>query len=179
MPLPGLDGLVTSTSFEGDGILAEFYNGWEAHQGAVVKAITHLDQAQLDLTAAPHLWSVRMLICHVISARAWWFHAWMGEGSDEFGRMVEWDEDEALATRSADEIVRGLEESWSVIKAALKRWSADDLTREFQRPIPNAAGERPSYPRQWIIWHVLEHDLVHSGEISFSLGMHGLPGLDL
>lgn len=157
----------------------EIARGYEAHQRRLVKMITPLDQAQLDLAAAPHLWSVRTLACHIISARAWWMHSWMGEGSAAFGRMTEWDEDEALATRPASEIVRGLEESFAVIKAALQRWSAADLKEEFIRPAPNEAGERPKRNRQWIIWHLIEHDVHHGGEISFSLGMHGVPGLDL
>jgi uncharacterized damage-inducible protein DinB len=165
--------------FEGEGILAEFYRGWEVYQGRLVGAIAPLDRAQLDLAAALHLWPVRTLACHIVGARAWWFHSWMGEGGAEFGRMLEWDEDEALATRPAAEIVRGLEESWSVIKSGLERWSPADLTKEFARPTPNAAGERPRRSRQWIVWHLVEHDLHHGGEISFSLGMHGVAGLDL
>jgi uncharacterized damage-inducible protein DinB len=103
----------------------------------------------------------------------------MGEGSPEFGRMTDWDEDEALATRPAAEIVRGLELSFSVIRSGLQRWSAADLEEEFIRPVPNEAGERPRRTRQWIIWHLVEHDVHHGGEISFSLGMHGVTGLDL
>ena len=33
--------------------------------------------------------------------------------------------------------------------------------------------------RAWVVWHVLEHDLFHGGEISFALGMHGLTGIDI
>ena len=165
--------------FEGEGLGAEFCRGYEVHQGRLLKMIAPLDQGQLDLAAAPHLWSVRTLACHIIGARAWWFHSWMGEGSAEFGRMVAWDEDEELATRPAAEIVRGLEVSWSVIKSGLERWSPDDLNKEFIRPTPNEAGERPKRSRQWIVWHLVEHDVHHGGEISYSLGMHGVPGLDL
>ena len=60
-----------------------------------------------------------------------------------------------------------------MIKSCLERWSPDDLTNEFVRPTPNEAGERPRRSRQWIVWHVVEHDVHHGGEISFSLGMHG------
>jgi uncharacterized damage-inducible protein DinB len=164
---------------EGDGILGEFYRGWEKYQGLLIGAIAPLDQAQLDLAAAPHLWSVRTLSCHIIATRAGWFHSWMGEGSPEFGRMARWDEDEVLPSRQAAEIVRGLEESWAVIKSGLDRWSPADLDEEFIRPVPNEAGERPMRSRQWIVWHLLEHDLHHGGEISFSLGMHGVAGIDL
>lgn len=160
-------------------LAAEVARGYEAHQRRLVKMIAPLDQAQLDLAAAPHLWPVRTLACHIVSARAWWMHSWMGEGSHEFGAMTEWDEDEALAMRPAGEIIRGLVESFAVIKAGLERWSPADLTAEFVRPRPNELGERPKRSRQWILWHLIEHDVHHGGEISFSLGMHGVPGLDL
>jgi uncharacterized damage-inducible protein DinB len=93
--------------------------------------------------------------------------------------MTDWDEDEALATRRADEIVSGLELSFSVIRSGLQRWTPAELKQEFVRPSPNEAGERPSRSRQWIIWHLVEHDVHHGGEISFSLGMNGVTGLDL
>jgi uncharacterized damage-inducible protein DinB len=42
------------------------------------------------------------------------------------------------------------------------------------------AGEvRPAASLQWIIWHVLEHDIHHVSEISTILGVHGLPVVEL
>jgi hypothetical protein len=80
--------------FDGDGLAAEFCRGYEVHQGRLVKMIAPLDQAQLDLAAAPHLWSVRTLACHIVGARAWWFHSWMGRVHTRAWRA---DEDAGLA----------------------------------------------------------------------------------
>jgi uncharacterized damage-inducible protein DinB len=33
--------------------------------------------------------------------------------------------------------------------------------------------------RAWVVWHVLEHDLHHGGELSLTLGMHGLQAPDI
>jgi hypothetical protein len=42
------------------------------------------------------------------------------------------------------------------------------------------AGEPPpARSRQRIIWGVLEHDIHHGSEISTTLGVHGLPVVDL
>jgi uncharacterized damage-inducible protein DinB len=38
---------------------------------------------------------------------------------------------------------------------------------------------RPAVSLQWIIWHVLEHDIHHGSEISTTLGVHGLPVVEL
>jgi uncharacterized damage-inducible protein DinB len=159
--------------------VAEFYNGWATYQQRLVTAIAPLEKAHLQLRAAPNLWSIGMLGSHIIAARGWWFHFWMKEGGEEFAEYADWDEGEAMAERSAAEIVGGLEATWQLIDARLSAWTAADLRKQFQRPVPNDAGKRPRRTRQWIIWHVLEHDLHHGGEVSFSLGIHGLPGIDL
>jgi uncharacterized damage-inducible protein DinB len=36
-----------------------------------------------------------------------------------------------------------------------------------------------TFTRQWVVWHLVEHDLHHGGEVSLILGSHGLTGLDL
>jgi len=159
--------------------IASFYRGWDLYQQQLVTAFTPLEQAHLQLQAAPTLWSVGMLGNHIIAARAWWFHFWMKEGGEEFDEYADWDEGDAMAERSAAEIVHGLEGPWGLIESRLAGWTTADLDKQFQRPVPNDAGKRPRRTRQWIIWHVLEHDIHHGGEISFSLGIHGLPGIDL
>jgi uncharacterized damage-inducible protein DinB len=40
-------------------------------------------------------------------------------------------------------------------------------------------GKRYEFSRAWVVWHVLEHDLHHGGEISLTLGMHGLQAPDI
>ena len=162
-----------------DTSLATIYAGWQDYQRLLTNAITPLDAAQLDLRAAPRLWSVRMLASHVVSARAWWFHGWMGEGGPEIAALSEYDEQEDLPRRTGAEIAAALETTWSMVASCLERWSPADLDARFQRPEPNAAGERPWRDRRFIVWHVVEHDLHHGGEISFSLGMHGIPAIDL
>lgn len=159
--------------------IAGFYQGWANYQQLLVQAFRPLEAAELRLQAAPELWTIGMLGSHVIAARAWWFHFWMEEGGSEMDDFADWDEGEEATKREAAEIVRGLETTWELIASRLAKWTPADLMTEFQRPVPNDAGERPKHTRQYIIWHVLEHDLHHGGEISFSLGMHGLAGIDL
>jgi uncharacterized damage-inducible protein DinB len=145
----------------------------------LVDAIAPLNDAQLGLTAAPGLWPVRMLVSHVVSVRHWYFSSWMGEGGTEWMKYDDWDEREEMATRQSAELVRGLEETWSIVLSSLQHWKVADLDTTFRRPTPNAKGESPVRTRQWLIWHVAEHDVHHGGEISLTLGMHGLQGLDL
>ncbi|MGH7776006.1 MAG: DinB family protein [Candidatus Dormibacterales bacterium] len=159
--------------------VAPFYKGWDAYQQRLVDALSPLSAEELRLKAAPHLWSIGMLGLHVVATRAWWFYGWMREGGPEFEAIQEWDEGDPPAERPAGEIVEGLRATWAMMEDALRRWTSVDLDEVFQRPVPNPSGERHRHPRQWILWHVAEHDMHHGGEISFSLGIHGLRGLDL
>jgi uncharacterized damage-inducible protein DinB len=158
---------------------ADWYGHWGDYQRLLAGAIAPLDAEQLSIQAAPHLWTVRMLVSHLVAARAWWFHSWMGEGGPEFGAIKDFDEDEESGSWDAARLVGGLETTWALIESCLRKWKAADLDQEFQRPAPNAAGQRPLRDRRYIIWHVAEHDLHHGGEISFSLGMRGVRGIEL
>ena len=155
------------------------YRGWGEFNDRLERMIAPLDADQLSLQAAPELWSVRILASHIVGARAWWFNWWMEEGGTELADLLDYDEGEESKTRDALAIVGQLRCTWSILESRLEAWTDADLAKEFQRREPNAAGERPWRSRQWIIWHLVEHDLSHGGEISLTLGMHGHAGLDL
>ncbi len=155
--------------------LFPFYKGWDAYQDLLIKALAPLSSAQLGLRAAPHLRSIGENTAHIIGARVGWFHMLMGEGDAEITAMDAWDLPGAPEL-SAAELVRGLEATWQMIQDALMRWTPADLEYVFTR---THEGEEERFTRQWIIWHVIEHDLHHGGEISLMLGMHGLVAPDL
>jgi uncharacterized damage-inducible protein DinB len=72
--------------------------------------------------------------------------------------------------------VRGLEVTFRAWQQCLERWTPEDLEYIFRG---EWGGEPYALSRQWIIWHVIEHDLHHGGELSFSLGAHGLAAPEL
>ncbi len=157
---------------EGAVYLSAVYNGWGAYQRMLVEAVAPLTPDHLSLRAAPTLRSIGELAAHVISARVVWFHEVMGEGADHLASMRAWGDESPPHKLNAADLERGLERTWDMISDALDNWTTDDLSEEFER-----RGERIT--RQEIIWHVIEHDLHHGGEISLTLGQHGLRAPDL
>lgn len=153
-------------------ILSTFFSGWQNYQSLLLKALAPLSPDQLNLRAAPNLRTIEEIATHMIGARARWFYRDMKEGGDRFAELGQWDRKE-MPVRSPAEIVEGLEATWQGMLAAMTRWSPEEW-REQTNP-----NEAPSETRAWIIWHLIEHDLHHGGEISFTLGMHGLPAPDL
>jgi uncharacterized damage-inducible protein DinB len=170
--------------------LQTFTDGWAHYQCLVLDAIRDLAPEQLGLRTAPHQWAVWQLGAHVAGSRAYWLHDVLGEGDPatrDLFRVASttvpdlpleeagWEDDETHP-RSAAEIVEAFDQTWGMIDDCLRRWTPDDLTVEFSRERPSGT-ER--FTRQWVIWHLIEHDLHHGGEISQILGSHGVPALNL
>jgi len=155
--------------------LTTFYKGWEDYQAKLIAALAPLTPEQLALRAAPNVRAIGELAVHIAATRAGWFHRAIGEGGDETAPLLEWQAEGAPA-RSADELARGLEATWRLMRGALERWTPEDMAQPFPR---EWRGQTYTLTRQWIIWHLIEHDLHHGGELGFSLGMHGLAAPDL
>ncbi|HEY0606207.1 MAG TPA: DinB family protein [Herpetosiphonaceae bacterium] len=159
--------------------LAPFYKGWDAYQQLLVNAIAPLSDEQLELRPGGDLRSVRMIALHIIGARARWLHYVLHESGDNLVALGSWDRPGEPA-RSAAEIVGALESTWQVLQAGLQRWTPADLEEVLQETFDEGEqGEPESFSRQWVIWHLIEHDLHHGGELSFLLGMHNVPAIDL
>jgi uncharacterized damage-inducible protein DinB len=82
-----------------------------------------------------------------------------------------WEDDESRP-RTAAELVDGLTSSWSLVHECLRRWTPEDLDLTFER-------RSWTHSRGWVMYHVLEHDIHHGGEISQILGSNGLAPLDV
>ncbi|HLI06453.1 MAG TPA: DinB family protein [Ktedonobacteraceae bacterium] len=157
--------------------LLPFYKGWDVYQDLLVKTLAPLTDEQLELRAAPHLRSIGQNAVHIVATRAGWFHGLMQRGDAEIAVLAEWnDRDLNAPIKSATELVAGLETTWKMIEHALANWTPADLEYVYEGKWDD---EPYRLTRQWVIWHVIEHDLHHGGEISFTLGMHNLPAIDI
>jgi uncharacterized damage-inducible protein DinB len=149
------------------------YQGWHDNHEALMKAIAPLDAEQLSRRASPSVDTVREIAAHVIAVRARWFS--FGEEVELFKPFRGWDHAGAKAW-SAEEIVRGLEATWTGIHEAITGWTPE----EWEQTWPGEDDSEPEVvTRAWVIWHLMEHDLYHGGQISITLMAHGLPGVEI
>ena len=146
-------------------------NYWENYQQRLIATITPLSSEELALPVASHQ-TIGELLGHMIGARFWWFNQWMGE--EEPPDLVQWGEDEDL--REAASLVSAFGLTWQMVSPALSRWTAADLERLFPPPA-SVAEKQSAHTREWIVWHVLEHEIHHGGELSLALGGYGLQGI--
>jgi uncharacterized damage-inducible protein DinB len=153
--------------------LITLHNYWENYQQRLIATITPLSSEQLALPVASHQ-TIGELLGHMIGARFWWFHVWMGE--DEPPDLVDWGTEQDM--REAASLVSAFAITWHMIAPALCRWTAADLEHLFSPPAA-VADKQSAHTREWIVWHVLEHEIHHGGELSLALGGYGLQGIDM
>jgi uncharacterized damage-inducible protein DinB len=151
--------------------LTIFYSSWKEYQDHIKDAIIHLNADQVELRAASHLRSIVENVLHIIGCRAYWFTDFLGE---DFGVDVKeyagWDIPGA-PIRTIAEMVKAIDRTWECMVDCLNRWNLEDMQQTF----PDTwEGNQVDLSRAWVVWHVMEHDLHHGGEVSLTLGIHGL-----
>lgn len=145
------------------------FSGWQVYQRKLVTVVGSLTAEQLDHQPAPALRSPRKIAVHLIAARASWFCDMLHEGDVQIGAIARWDEEDQPMRTSA-ELVHGLQATWMLLQDALARWMPEQLVE----PVILPGSEGYTVSRAWVIWHLLEHDLHHGGELAYALGLQGL-----
>src|SRR5262245_33401031 len=157
---------------DGKSPLTPFYKGWETYNDYLIEAIGNLSDEQLLLANSPSQWAVWSLAVHIASTRPHWLTRVAGEEPAPSSSLLDWDEDgEPIFT--AARLAGGFRTSWELVATVLDRWTVDtmDQTYTTRRGFVRS--------RQWIIWHLIEHDLHHGGELFYTLGANGIKVPDL
>jgi uncharacterized damage-inducible protein DinB len=151
------------------------YKNWKVYHEKLRDCIAPLTDQQLSVQPAAHMWPLEQIVQHIISVRAGWFSGTLQDNDDAMNEYMSWGQRDS-PSRSAIELARGLDETWASIEARLQRWTPDDCAKTFP---DEWEGQRYDVSRSWVIYHVMEHDLHHGGEVSLILGMNGLQSPDL
>ncbi len=151
------------------------YENWRGYHEKLRNCIAPLTNEQLLLQPAARMWALGKIVQHIISVRAGWFSRTLQDDDAVMSEYMLWGQRDS-PERSALGLARGLDETWAFIEARLQRWTPADCAQTFP---DEWDGQIYEVSRSWVIYHVLEHDLHHGGEVSLILGMNGLPALDL
>ena len=155
--------------------LEVIYESWRGYHEKLRNCIAPVTHEQLLLQPAPRMWPLGQIVQHIISVRAGWFSGTLQYTDDVMNEYILWGQRDS-PERSAVELVRGLDETWAFIEARLQRWTPEDCAMTFP---DEWDGQVYQVSRSWVIYHVMEHDLHHGGEVSLILGMNGLRAPDL
>jgi len=155
--------------------LEVIYENWRGHNEKLRDAIAPLTVEQFQMQPARGMWPLGQIVQHIISVRAGWFSGTLQDEDQAMDEYMSWGGRDS-PSRSAAELARGLDETWAFIEARLQRWTPADCAMTFP---DEWDGQVYQVSRSWVIYHVMEHDLHHGGEVSLILGMNGLRPPDI
>jgi uncharacterized damage-inducible protein DinB len=157
--------------------VAPFYDRWRLVNEHLIETVNALTPEQLQLRPAPNLWPIWATVAHVAGTRVYWLCLVLKEPGAERTGLVDpsgqgW-EDDLTHPRGSRELATALESSWGIVEGCLARWTPEMLEVEFRREMPPNV---QMHTRQSVLMRLITHESYHYGEISLTLGMHGLEG---
>jgi uncharacterized damage-inducible protein DinB len=140
----------------------ELFGHWETVRQGLVQALSTLTDEQLDFAPREGMWSLSAVARHIAHAEEAWFRHWMvgkHEGPPQY----------TAEDYPTVESIKGLlAEVHARTEAYLETLDSADLDQPFE----TFWGQKG--PISWVIWHVLEHEIHHRGEIYLMMGLVGM-----
>jgi uncharacterized damage-inducible protein DinB len=160
--------------------VGRFYDTWDVYNARIVEVIRELTDEQLALRPSPDRWPIWATVGHTAGTRVYWLCHVFGEPGAETTPFRDPDglgwEDDLDHPRTAAELAEALESTWQIVAGCLERWTPEILFEDFA---PMADKRTQIHSRQAVLIRMLSHDAYHSGELSQTLGIHGLTQIDL
>lgn len=146
----------------------ELFNHWEQIREGLISTINAFTEEDLDYALYPESWSVGKIILHIAGAEDGWLRYVVSR------ELKEWPEIYTLENYPDKEsILQVLSDIHARTIEYLETLDEDDLPSIVKTPWES------ELPLLWIIWHVVEHEIHHRGELSLILGALGREGLDV
>lgn len=148
--------------------LSEVFSHWSQVRADLLATIAKFQDDELAFMPFDSSWPVGQLMLHIGDAEEGWFRYVVRREMDQ------WPDYPLQSYPTIAAIKALLIQIHSRTEAYLATLSLADLDRVVE--LPRGEG---SLRLGWIIWHVLEHEIHHRGELSLILGMLGREGLDV
>ena len=146
----------------------ELFGHWAQVREDLMRALDGLADEQLDFMPRDGLWSLGTVARHIASAEEGWFRHCVTRD------LGEWPADFTAQDYPTVEAIKSLlTEVHARTEAYLETIDAGELERVVDMPWGTKLSLR------WIIWHVLEHEIHHRGEIFLMLGLMGMEAPDI
>lgn len=157
------------------------YSMWPQFNQRLRDVVAALTTAELAIRPSPERWPIWATVGHTACQRVFWlcdFAAEPGAETTPFTNAAyECPGDDDLDhPLSADELVEALDSTFRIVENCLDRWTMDMLADVLRR---EDYGEDWVHTRGSVIQRVFTHDVYHCGELSQTLGIAGLPQIDL
>jgi uncharacterized damage-inducible protein DinB len=158
-----------------------FYDRWPQYNRRLTEIVGAMSDEHLAIRPAPERHPIWATVGHTVSARAYWLCGVLGEPGAATTPWADpindpgW-EDDLDHPRSAVELVGALDSTWALVDRCLDRWTPAMLEETVERFYGD---QRQVHSRSSILQRLSTHEAYHCGELSQTLGIAGLPQIDL
>jgi uncharacterized damage-inducible protein DinB len=146
----------------------ELFSHWDEVRRGLIQALDQLSDDQLHFTPREGLRALGTVACHIANAEEGWFRYVITR------ELEEWPAEYTVADYPTIESVKSL---LAEVHSRTDTYLAGLKVEEMDRVIEAPWGE--SFRQGWIIWHVVEHEIHHRGEIFLMLGLLGMEAPDI
>ena len=157
-----------------------FFNMWPQYNRRLRDVVAAMTPEQLAIRPSPDLWPIWATVGHTAGTRVYWLCEVVGEPGAETTPFTapggEGWEDDLEHPRGADELVTALDSTFALIDGCLNRWTPNMIVDKINRTYN---GDLQVHTRGSILQRLFSHEVYHCGELSQTLGIHGLPQIDL
>ena len=155
------------------------YSMWPQYNRRLRDVVAGMTDDQLGIRAAPELLPIWATVGHTAAMRVYWLCSVIGEPGAEttpFGAEVSDWADDLDHPRGADELAGALDSTFAIVEGCLDRWTPEMLGEEVRREYDDTT---QLHTGSSVLQRLLTHEAYHCGELSQTLGVNGLPQIDL
>jgi uncharacterized damage-inducible protein DinB len=146
----------------------KLFDHWQQIHQDTLQTIARFTPDNLSFKPFEASWTAAQIMLHIADAEAGWFQYVVQR------QLTGWPKHYTLENYpTLNDIQSALTEVHQHTQQYLALLEESDLDRMILSP----SGDK--FRLSWIIWHVLEHEIHHRGELSLILGMLGRDGLDV
>ncbi len=144
--------------------LSDIFSNYFTARAELVKAMKDLSQQQLDWTPPNHPASIGKLLAHIAECEYGWVTcvALKKEANPDFTTFEK--------AKTLPEILALLDQYHSEFTEYLKTEDVEDWDQVFYQ-LP---GHDEKVSKRWLVWHVVEHQARHRGQIFMLMRMQGI-----
>ncbi len=149
-------------------IVSQQFSHWKQVREDLLSTIDKFKEEELSYIPFDSSMTAGQIMLHIGEAEEGWFRTFISK------ELEEWPDFDLEDYPTTEAIKAQLTVIHSRTEKYLESLNADDLEQSITHP-----GRDFRLPLGWIIWHVLEHEIHHRGELSLILGILGREGLDV
>jgi hypothetical protein len=157
------------------------YSMWPQYNRRLRDVVAAMTEDQLAIRPSPERWPIWATVGHTACQRVFWLCDFVGEPGAETTPFTNAayncpGDDDLDHPLNGAELAEALDSSFRIIENCLDRWTVDMLADELRRDMGR---EEWVHIRGSVIQRLFSHDVYHCGELSQTLGIAGLPQIDL